>query len=249
MNNRLLYYFFLFSILFAKCKPKNIDCSNKIFHFYDEKYEAKGCLYNGIENGEWSITDGKSQILEKGIYDSGIRIGKWFYPQNKSDSIVEWKKFFSARTRLLFNIPILLQKVEEDSNSIKFSNNDSSGLFNLVVATNGLKASNRDIEEYYKQGQEEIEANGWHFTVNRSTIKTSKKNYYLNDYTIITPSGSFKLLNIYTEMSEKGFSEISCRYNENVSASARIIFFSLITNLFYKEERFMNPWEDITYLK
>ena len=140
----------------------------------------------------------------------------------------------------------MLEVAEDSLEYIKFSNKDTSKLFNVVLSVHEINQSQKKIEDYYKQGEEEIKANGWDFSCKRSRILTDQRTLYFNDYTVNVSSGeSFKILNIYGLMRDKKLFEISCRHSENTGASARIIFFSLATNSFYNKERFINPLEEI----
>lgn len=232
--------------MFVACNSADQNCSSILFRFDNQKYQAKGCADNNLEKGEWSFYNAKNKLIEKGNYENGIRVGKWLYPENKSDSIIVWKKYEKQNLKLLFNIPVLLEVVEDTLEYIKFSNKDSSKLFNVVLSVHELEESKKQIENYYKQGEEEITANGWSFAYKRNEVIAGERTLYFNDYIItISESNKFKVLNAYSLMKDKKLFEISCRFSENIESSARIIFFSLLSNCFYNTERFIDPLEEI----
>jgi hypothetical protein len=234
------------SLLFLQCNYTNQNCSLRKLNFANHEYEAQGCIVNNLEQGEWSFFNIENQLTEKGSYENGLRVGRWYYPQNKSDSIIEWKKYDKVNLKLTFNIPALLEVAEDSSNYIKFSNKDTSKLFNVVLSVNELAKSEKKIEEYYQQGEEEILANDWTFTSERNKITTKSRIIYFNDYSISQKNGNrFRVLNIYGMIDSKNIFEISCRFNKEIEGSARLVFFSLLTNCFYDMGRFINPFEEI----
>jgi hypothetical protein len=69
---------------------------------------------------------------------------------------------------------------------------------------------------------------------------------YFNEYYINTEKAKrFKVLNAYGMVNDKSIFEITCRYTENIEASASLIFFSILSNSFYDEQRFLNPLDEI----
>lgn len=231
--------FFLFKVLllnlfFVSCNNTGDDCSLKKFNFSNRKYQAQGCMINGLEHGEWSFFNADNQLSEKGMYENGFRVGQWYYRENKNDSIIAWKKYEKKNLQLAFNIPVLLEIVEDSSDYIKFSNNDTSKLFNVVLSIHSIEETNKKIDQYYKQGEEEITANGWSFTSQRSKIITPSRELYFNKYAINqTSAKKFQVLNAYTLLNNTMIFEITCRYSGEVETSAKLIFFSILTNSFF----------------
>lgn len=229
-----------------QCKYPDNDCTLKKAYFGNKKYQVKGCTVDNLEQGEWAFLNAEGKLAEKGNYKNGLRIGKWYYPQNKSDSIIVWKRYEKENLKLVFNIPVRLEIVDESSEYIKFSNNDSSKLFNVVLSVHSIEQSRKTIEQYYKQGEEEITANGWSFASQKIKITTPNRDIYSNEYSINQGnSQKFKVLNAYGLLSTKIVLEISCRFSEDIEGSARLIFFSILGNCFYDRQRFVNPFEKI----
>jgi hypothetical protein len=241
------------SLLIIICSVGNFACSNSkekcqdaTFKYYNETYKAKGCFIDSLEDGNWSFWTGTNKIIEAGTYDRGLRIGKWHYYGNRTDSIINRKKHHKENLELNFNVPELLFKVEEDSSYIKFSNKDSLNLFNLVLAVKSLDKINVKVEEYQKIGEKEIKENGWKYTSTNTRLVTKGQPLYFNVYRIQTSEGGdFSIFDIYKEMKNGRLLEISCRCSKETEATARIVFFSTILNCFYENERFMDPFEKV----
>jgi antitoxin component YwqK of YwqJK toxin-antitoxin module len=232
-------------VVLISCNNESPDCSIKEFNFANQKYQAKGCLNNNIEDGEWFFYNEKNQILENGFYDRGLRIGKWHYPQNKKDSIITWRKYEKYNLHMIFSIPVLLVIVEDGSDYIKFSNKDSSELFNVVLSVHDIEKREGAIKDYYKHGEKEIKDNEWNFKRTGKEIAMAKEVLYFNEYYVNSEIADFKVLNAYSLTKDKKVFEISCRYDKNIESSAMIIFFSLLTNSFYADERLVNPFSEI----
>lgn len=244
MKNWVIY---LFCILVGmSCVQGNVNnCSKRGFIYLNEKFEAQGCFKNGKEDGEWELTN-EGKLIESGRFIDGIRIGKWIYPKQLSDSIIEWRKFIKSDKDLIFNIPKGLQIAKEDSDYVKFSNMDTSNLFNFFVSVHDISEIPGGVNAYYKQGEKEIMIMNWSFEVlNEAKLLTQSRDVYFREYIIRDQNNkAFKMLNAFGIMKDKKLLELGCRYNEDVETSARTIFFSVFTNIFYKNERFTNPFEN-----
>jgi|GEM_PF-6891256 len=242
-------FYFIFVVI-TSCSNAGQDCSKREFDFGNQKYFAEGCLIDNIENGSWNFYNETEKLISNGIYDRGIRIGRWHYPGNFNDSIIEWEKYESKNLGLIFNIPSALYLVNDTLSDVQFSNKDSSKPFVIALSVLELEEANKDLENYYELGEREIKQNGWDFSRQSNQIITKNHKLYLNSYSIRIDSGqSFKVLNIYRLMGDKIFFEISCRYDERTESSAKIVFFSAVANCFYKGERVINPFEPIKYIK
>ncbi len=238
--------FYCISIVIASCNSGGQDCLSKEVDFGGQRYYADGCLIDNMETGAWSFYEVPGKLISNGNYDRGIRVGVWHYTGNNNDSIIEWKRYEKKNLELVFNIPTRLQLVSDTLVDVKFSNLDSSKLFNIIFSVLSIEETNKQIENYYQLGEREIKDKSWEFTRKSNKIITKKQEFYFNTYTISTPIGqSFKVLNMYRLMRDKKLFEISCRYDEKIEASAKIVFFSAITNCFYKNERILNPFEKI----
>lgn len=236
---------FIISFVLENCNYVGSDCSVKEFEFAGKKYQAKGCLNNNLENGEWFFYDDKKQLTETGFYNNGARVGKWHYPQNKIDSIIVWKKYENMRLGFRFNIPAFVELVEDSLDYVKFSNKDSSKLFNIVFSAHDIRPTKKTIDNYYQQSEEEILSKGWRFNSIHNMLTTSEHTFYFNDYTIFTPKDSFKVLNLYTSLDSDRVMEVTCRYDISTEESARLIFFSLLTSVFHGKQRIVNPFSKI----
>lgn len=246
----IIFFTYILSVnlLFWQCSCSIRDCSVKRFSFINEKYYAYGCLVNNTENGDWRIYNDRDQLIEKGVYENGLKIGKWYYPENRNDSVIIWKKYEKKNLNLLFSIPALLDIVEDSSAYIKFSNKDTAKLFNIVLSIHNIQESKKNIEEYYKQGEEEIIDRNWAFINKRNKIITDQRVIYFNEYLInTTKSERFKVLNMYSVVNDNLIFEVSCRFDERTEPTARTIFFSLLSSSFYNNRRFINPLDEITY--
>lgn len=250
MRKGVFVFLVIMNVFLGGCNSRSENCGIKNFHFQNRSYQTEGCLVNDLEDGDWSFYDDSKKLIEKGFFDKGIRTGKWHYPINKNDTVIEWKKYLKENLNLLFNIPIKLEVIEDSTEYIKFSNGDSSKLFNLVLSVHGLVQAQKSIDNYYLQAEEEIIRNEWKFNSKNDKIIAKDATFYLNEYTIhITESNGFKVLNIYRLIQKDKLLEVSCRYDESTETTAKTIFYSVITNIFYDNKRFFNPFEELKTIK
>lgn len=243
-------YLLCICLFFTKCSQQDkTDCSIKKYMFGEDKFQAHGCLLNSVEDGLWEFYTDDMVLQEKGVYNKGIRTGEWHYPMNKNDSVIIWNEFNKKESSLLFNIPVVLKVVEDGPEYIKFSNKDTLNMFNIVISIHDFKYSNLE-DDYYKQVETEINNRNWQFVSNHNKIETDKRILYFGEYAIsISNDSSFKLLNTFGLMNNGKLLEITCRYNKNVENSARIVFFSVFGNIFYKNERYAEPFGKVKSFK
>lgn len=220
-----------------------IDCTKKVYNFGGQKYSAEGCLVNGIENGHWRFLTVNNKVKETGRYIDGIRVGEWRYPIDSIDSVILWEKFEKTDMSLVLNIPTKLEVIANNPEYITFSNNDTSNLFNLGISIRNIG----NIEDYNLKAENEILRMGWNFSVlNDARLYSKMRIFFLKEYRVfINKDLRFHMLNAYGIMKDGMLLEIACRYNENIEASAKRIFFAVFTNTFYKRERFISPFEEL----
>lgn len=241
-------YFFIFLFILFGCQSHENNCNPKIATFGNEEFRVEGCIADQLEEGEWRFYDKSNYLSEKGFFEKGIRIGRWFYPKNKSDSIIEWRKFYKPSNGLCFNIPNGLEVIEQDSVFIKFSNTDSTKLFNLVLAFSDL-SPNFIVEQYHFEAQNEIIKRGWQFKSKRQQLLVEDNTFYYDEYSMkISEHDSARLISIYAIIGDKFF-ELDCQYPIIISTTSNIIFFSVLGNLFFNQNRIFDPFAKIKEIR
>lgn len=247
MKQRFLFILFLTWGLNFKCINSEEKCNPNAGAFAGkQKYITDGCLINNLEQGTWSFYDSKQNLIEQGFFDKGIRIGKWHYPWNTTDSVIVWKRYTKPNINLEFNVPVELQIEEDGLDLIKFSNNSSKYRFTLVLAISSIDHNVKNLDQYYKVGIAEIKRNGWDFSREQQKLINHSNTIYFNDYSVKAKEDSFKIFNMYRQMKDGKLLEITCRYNKINEQSSRIVFFSVLSNCFYKKQRFLSPFDKIT---
>lgn len=240
--------FLFFSFAIFSCQNHESNCNPKVAALGSEKFTIEGCLVNKVEEGEWKFYDKSNNLREKGNFEKGIRIGQWYYPQNTSDSIIEWIKFYKPSNGLYFNIPNGLEIIEQDSVFIKFSNADSTKLFNLVLAFSDL-APNFNIEQYHLEAEKEISRRGRQFTSKRQQLITEDNTFFYGEYTMNTSvHDSARLISMYAIIGDKFF-ELDCQYPIIISTTSNIIFFSVLGNIFFNQKRIFDPFAKVKEIR
>jgi hypothetical protein len=237
-------YLGLVLTLFASCHENNKNCSSFISRYYKDEYRADGCYLNDLEDGEWSYYNSSNTLIMKGRFEKGVRVGNWVYPNNGSDSVINWKRFEKNSLHLLFSVPVMLTVAEDSLEYIKFTNgNLRSNIFNLVLTVGDLDKTQKSVYDHFQRGQEELKAMGVDFTCKRDSFTNKNRTFYLSEYNVMKESNSeYGILHFYSLVNGM-LVEISCRFSTTVAPSARIIFFSVLTNCFYQNERLMDVLE------
>lgn len=233
---------FFFFVFFITCRHHQSDCGPHVGISEGKKYVAKGCFVDSLENGDWTFEDDSGNITESGQYKDGLRIGDWHYPGNGMDSVIGWTNYSFNYGKIRFNVPVLLSAVEGSVDYVKFSNEDSSKLFNLVLSKQKIDTIGK-LNELHKVGEKEILSNGWEYEIKKDAISTKYGMVYLNEFDVKAEPVDFLILNIYRKISDEYVLVVTARYSPLIERSARIVFFSVVSNLFIGKERFLNLFE------
>lgn len=237
--------FYLLILIFFSCA--NGDRTEP-----ENSFVSKGQYDNeGYEVGKWQVFDkADNHVMEEGNFIKGVRTGEWRYYTQPADTI-KWVAFSDKSGNIRTNVPDFLKLAEEDENLIRFSNADSSRLFNLVIGK-GYTTDTTSLEAYKKMIYDDL-ANRAVIILDSATnyIKTSEGNQYLFSSvfgSIEQPKQDFILLNIAGKV-DKRLIEVSLRCDKEYDSKARKIFFSVLPNLFVGSRRFISSKDVITTLR
>ncbi len=229
----------IFATIFISCNNNSSKCSNDGIGPNGEIYKTVGCTVNSLEEGLWKVYDSNQKLSETGKYENGIRIGIWQYGATNPKQTINWLKYENDKIGIKTNIPTGLEIIEDTSNFIKFSNKDSSNLFYLAFIIHSLAEEYIKPSEYYKVGESEIQEQGLKYQENRTRLDLRNDTLYFNSYHIEDGKKGLSVLNIYKKVNDH-LLEVVCRYNDPSELEAKRVFFSVISNLFFKKNRFMN---------
>lgn len=232
----------LFSWAFLEgCNYINDECSFNYISLDKSEYKVKGCMRDSVEQGEWFVYDEQNILVEFGRFENGIRVGNWYHKDLNQDSIL-WTKYENKRLGVVTNIPNIFQEVLDSLYFIKFSINDTSKFLNLVVSINNPLHERVGIDSFYIYSKNDIAEKGWKFESNHTKFSSTGKEYYFNQYTIFPEEAkTIESLNFYGITDNNDFVEVTCTYNSNTNDLARIVFASVVPNLFINSSRFVNP--------
>lgn len=208
--------------------------------------KVNGCLVDSLEQGTWHIYDTTNQLSEWGEFDQGIRKGTWHYLNESSDSVVNWNKYLNNRLVIATNIPEVLKVALDSSFFVKFSHKDSGSLLNLVIAVNNPIGKEAHLDSFYLYGEKDISDKGWKYKSNRNRIAATGQHLYFNDYTLYPGDREeFRTLTFYGNTPKGDLVEVTCSFAPRNEQLARLIFTSVVPNLFVDSVRFINPFDKI----
>jgi hypothetical protein len=237
------FAFVILILITYGCKQYDTNCSLQYVDFEKKIYTVKGCLIDSVENGNWSIYDPSGILSESGKYNKGVREGNWRYTNDKVDSIISWQRYVNKRLKLLTNIPSGFDSIASTVNNIKLSSSDTIKKVDISITVGDLPTHSITMEKYYEKVEENILRPGWLYGFTRDSFQTKNQKYYLNEYKVDTLNGKgFKVLSAYGSLPNNKFIEITSTYNADKVIVARNIFFSILSNIFLDNTRFVNPF-------
>jgi hypothetical protein len=212
-------------------------CYNSCNSGNDQQITIKGEYKEGLEVGKWEYLNSQNKILEEGYFDKGIRVGLWkyFVPYEHT---IEWRKFQNSNNTIVTNIPYFFDTNMDSDSLIYCRYHDTASFFNLVIA----KSRFINLKEYERQLYNDLKDQNFKITDTSSQyIETNNGRKYLYQMvTGIRTTKNIRIFNIIGLDSHNRALEVSVRAEENYLEKARIIFFSVISNLFLNSTRFID---------
>ena len=210
----------------------------------DAEFQRVGSTKNGLEYGRWQYLDENKKVVEEGDFDGGIRIGVWRYSNPKPDSIF-WNKYEGA---FKTNVPDFFRAAEEGDSLIHFKYRDTSKIFDLII---GKSSSNpfSNLEDYqYQMYRELYKLNVEVRDTTTEIIHTTSGLEYLHTKIWGRLDGNriIRIFSIVLFDSDSTLAEVTVRCDKEFADKAQIVFFSVISNLFYDSKQFMKNEDEIS---
>jgi hypothetical protein len=233
----------LFILCLNSCRNNTKICDDEIVRARHLKYKIEGCIIDSLEQGVWTIFDESQQISQTGRFDSGLHVGTWFYGSLKKEKL-KWVKYENKNLSIKTNVPIGLNILEDSATFVKFSNEDSSNLFNLVISIHKVSQEKLNVVEFYKGAEKEILERQWKFTSKKTRLDAKNDTFYIDSYQIDDKQKGFSVMQFYTKKNDS-IINISCRFNAISQIEAERIFYGIISSFFFDTKRVIDPLEEI----
>lgn len=205
-------------------------------------YYAEGTAdSNHLENGLWKFYGvERNDLCQEGFFLNGIRVGLWKYYFPFKDSIV-WVQYYSKDSSIRTNIPIYLSTDTDEGNFVAFTHDDASKLLLLKIGIAENKAF--DVVDYHKAILQEVENNSLKVNSNSYALvnTTCNRVYHYSKFTGIDKnSRNYSLLTINSVLRDSLLIEVTVRCKSDNLHLGEEIFFSVMSNLFIKGNRFFD---------
>jgi len=232
-------------ILLCACTNKTSNCDLRYAKFNNDFFKIKGCLIDSLEDGDWIIYDTSNRVVEYGAFDMGLRNGQWHY-RNSQLGIINWIRYTKKSLGLLTNIPNSFDIIADSGYYIKMKSSNQKGLLNIVISVQEIAGEPIVLDSFFRDAQNEFSKNGWGYDFQGSKILSNNNEYYFTWYKIgnQTKSDSNEILNIYSSLNKK-LVQITCTYEKRNEQFARVLFTSIISNLFIDSKRLLNPFIEV----
>lgn len=197
------------------------------------------------EEGKWQYFDKYNrQVIAEGFFKNGVRVGQWYYYAADTTSI-DWNEYRNRKLSLRTNIPGFLRVQEQQEGLVKFRHRDTAVFFNLAIG-NGLPDSTLTLKEYVRTLYRNlaVERAIIRDTVNRFIILRDKKSVWYHQVQFRDTAGRTSL--IYYLLARSNTSkpiEVMLRCDKRHKRLAKQVFFSLIPNLYIRDQKLL-PWEE-----
>lgn len=201
---------------------------------------------DSLETGPWEIRDEKGEIIEKGEMLNGVRKGPWIYSLG-NDTIV-WNEIAIDKLLIRTNLPSFFHLVEEDNQVAIFKPQVPSTDFSIMFGVFDLPDTIdfRVIENEFQSTFSEKKVLIKDST--REIISTSNDRNFLfkklqGEY--LESGKKFGLFGLFGRSGEGKFIEIVVKFELRLIDKARVVFFSIIQNLYINKERLLPLREKI----
>lgn len=239
--NYIYSILFLFSTVLTLCSCKGRHLKELEF----KKYSADGIAdSNHLEKGNWKFyTVDNHTLCQDGEFTQGLRKGYWNYYFPKKDSIF-WVPYVSNKSLIRTNIPVFLSPYYEDDGFIAFKQKDTAKL--LLLKIGFAKSINFNPENYNILVKKEVESNSVKVNSNQyGIVKTTCNSlYYFNKFEGIDLKQKSYVLYTINTILDSDLVEITLRTSSDGLDIGETIFYSVVSNLFVKNRRFLDPYID-----
>lgn len=194
-----------------------------------------------LEKGIWKFYGlEKHELCQEGNFLNGVRVGSWKYYFPFKDSIV-WVQYFNKDSLIRTNIPSYLKTDTDEGNFVAFTHKDTSKLLVLKIAI--AQEAVFDVTNYNKAMLQEVKSNSLKVksSVYVPVNTTCNQVYHFNKFTgIDREKRDYTLLTINSVLNDSFLVEITVRCKTDNIYLGEEIFFSVMSNLFIKGNRFFD---------
>ncbi len=199
---------------------------------------------DSLETGLWEIRNENGITVEKGEMSNGVRTGPWIYSLT-GDTII-WNETNIEKIAIRTNLPSLLNLVDVDSQTAIFKSADSAAEYSIMFGTFELLDS-IGFEEIESELQSTFSSKKISITDStRSIISTSNGQRFMykqlkGKYT--ETRKEFGMFGFFGRSGNRKFVEVVVKFDWRLIDKSKLIFFSIIQNLYLDGKRFL-PLKD-----
>jgi len=240
---------FLSIILFVSCSNQDIKYHYVVSGDSDiDRTIIDGKTKNQKEVGEWSIATPNGKLLANGLFDEGVKVGKWLYHLNDKDLYIDWKKYSNDKG-VTANLPSNWTVLESDDDLLQatfktFSKNKGNKYF--IFGSYDATRLGLTMDEYNSASKENMHKKLIVKQQDDLILYNGNNKYYFTRY-ILTNNGEnlvvFNLIGMVGEnIIDIGFSSL----DENRDYK-HLLFFEIMSGLYYYECRLVDPFYKIKF--
>lgn len=205
-------------------------------------YYAEGTAdSNHLEKGLWKFYGlQKHELCQEGFFLNGVRVGLWNYYFPFRDSVI-WAQYYSKDSLIRTNIPVYLKTDTDESNFVAFTHKDTSKFLLLKIAIAQNTVFN--VADYNLAMLKEVKSNSLKVSSNSyiPVNTTCNRVYHFNKFTGIDKENrNYTLLTINSVLSDSLLIEVTVRCKTDNIHIGEETFFSVMSNLFIKGNRFFD---------
>lgn len=228
----------LFGFLFGVYSCTNAVPKNNSFQSVGD-YNS-----DSLETGLWEIRNENGITVEKGEMSNGVRTGPWIYSLT-GDTII-WNETNIEKIAIRTNLPSLVILVEADSQTAIFKSANSAAEYSIMFGSFELQDS-IGFDEIERELQSTFSSKKILITDSiRSIIYTSNGQRFMykqlrGKYT--ETRKEFGVFGFFGRSGNRKFVEVVVKFDWRLIDKSKLIFFSIIQNLYLDGKRFL-PLKD-----
>lgn len=243
-----IFYFFILLLIISACQKTKPRYA--YFNFSDnilEEIKINGETNDNLENGIWSIYDGKANsLIKQGEYEDGLKNGSWIYNQKGVEKTVDWKIISESKKKLKINLPSDWEVIDYDEMYFTATFKSLSAITKnkyFAILKHPLDSAIQSMDDYHTMSLTELKNKYDLIHSDFFTIKNGNEVHYLTIYFVETEGEQIMLLNFLTIIDNQLYDFIYSSLNEDVELK-KSLFSDVILGCFIKNRRVLDPFKD-----
>lgn len=244
-----IIYIISITLLVISCRKEPVRYYH-ILNGNDTTY-IKGNVKNNMEEGEWSIASKKGKLLANGLYNNGLKEGRWQYNMQDSLIHINWKIYVNKEKQIRLNIPVNWIVIEHKDVLFQATFNTTSKNIKtkyLLIGTSKISDSISSLKSYFDLSQRVVNSRIKVIDRQSFLVYNGENQFYLSRY-IYPRDGEELIVFNFIGLINNEIVDIAYSSLNEEQEYKKLLFFELLIGCYYSNNRVLNPLNTIYFEK